>query len=177
MRIAIGGIQHESNTFSSAKTTFADFGVQRGAEILDEWGPSQHEMGGFIEGASRFGFEIYPTLMAVAMPAGAVTNDALDRLTAELIDRIKAAPPLDAVLLALHGAQSALLPRGIKAAEEHLRRCRSAEAMSWLMLALDAHGEKPDRGQAPAPPCRTVQDHALAVLAKAAGAGRNLFLG
>jgi hypothetical protein len=80
-------------------------------------------------------------------------------------------------LLALHGAQSAQLPSAIKAAEEHLRRCRSAEAMSWLMLALAANGQKPDRGQAPAPPCRTVQDEALAVLAKAACAGRNLFLG
>ena len=80
-------------------------------------------------------------------------------------------------LLALHGAQSAQLPLAIQAAEEHLRRCRSAEAMSWLTLALEAHGRKPDRGQTPAPPCRTVQDEALAVLAKAACAGRNLFLG
>jgi microcystin degradation protein MlrC len=142
MRIAIGGIQHESNTFSSAKTTFADFGVQRGAEILAEWGPSQHEMGGFIEGGSRFGFEIYPTLMAVAMPAGAVTNDALDRLTSELIDRIKSAPPLDAVLLALHGAMvNESFPDGDA---EVVRRVRAALGPAFpLVVTHDFHGNIP----------------------------------
>jgi len=142
MRIAIGGIQHESNTFSSAKTTYSDFGVQRGAEILTEWGLSQHEMGGYIEGGSKFGFEICPTLMAVAMPAGAVTNDALDRLTSELIDRIKAAMPLDAVLLAQHGAMvNESFPDGDA---EVVRRVRGALGPGFpLVVTLDFHGNIP----------------------------------
>ena len=142
MRIAIGGIMHESNTFSSVPTTLADFSVQRGAEILTEWGQSQHEMGGFIEGASRFGFEIYPTLMTGATPAGPVTDDALDHLVGELIDRIKAAPPLDAVLLALHGAMVVeSFPDGDA---EVLRRVRAALGPAFpLVVTHDFHGNIP----------------------------------
>jgi microcystin degradation protein MlrC len=141
-RIAIGGILHESNTFSSVPTTLADFGVQRGAEILAEWENSQHEMGGFIEGGLRFGFEIYPTLMAAATPAGPVTDDALDRLTAELIDRLKAAPPLQAVLLALHGAMvTESFPAGDA---EVLRRVRAALGPAFpLVVTHDFHGNIP----------------------------------
>ncbi len=80
-------------------------------------------------------------------------------------------------LLALHGARSPRLPQAIHAAQEHLQRCRSAEAMSWLMLGLAAHGQKPSRGSLQPPPCRTVQDQALSILADAACKGRNLFLG
>ena len=35
-RIAVGGIRHETNTFSSLRTTLEDFHVRRGQEILDD---------------------------------------------------------------------------------------------------------------------------------------------
>ena len=105
--IAIGGIQHESNSFSTAKTTVADFERQsltRGDAVISTWARAQHEVGGFIEGAERFGFDLHPTLFTVATPSGPVTAEAFETLTAELIERIQAAPPLDGMLLALHGA-------------------------------------------------------------------------
>src|SRR5512135_2416570 len=105
MRIAIGGFLHESNTFSSVKTTYADFesgSLTRGDGIFRQWEQSKHEVGGFIAGARRFGFDLYPTLVAQATPSGPVTDDALERITRELIGRMQAAPETDGLLLALH---------------------------------------------------------------------------
>lgn len=104
--IAIGGIQHESNSFSTAKTTVADFernNLTRGADIVQAWQESKHEVGGYIEGAAGYDFDLHPTLFAVATPSGPVTSEAFETLTGELVERIRSAP-LDGMLLALHGA-------------------------------------------------------------------------
>jgi microcystin degradation protein MlrC len=109
-RIAIAGILHESNTFAATQTTYADFersGLTRGEQIIEQWAPSTHEVGGFIEGAARYQFDMYPAIVAQATPFGVVTDDALDCLTGELIERLTAAPKLDGLLLALHGAMVA----------------------------------------------------------------------
>ena len=105
--IAIGGIQHESNSFSTAKTTVADFernNLTRGADIVPAWRESKHEVGGYIEGAAGYDFDLHPTLFAVATPSGPVASEAFETLTGELVERIRSAPPLDGLLLALHGA-------------------------------------------------------------------------
>ncbi|MEO6811012.1 MAG: M81 family metallopeptidase [Isosphaeraceae bacterium] len=110
MRIAIGGLMHESNTFAGARTDYAAFeagGLEEGSGIQTRWGEAHHEVGGFLEGAGRFGFEPIPTLMAWATPAGPVSADAYAELTDRLLKSLRAAGPVDAVLLALHGAMVA----------------------------------------------------------------------
>ncbi len=103
--IAIGGIMHESNTFSDTPTDFDAFHTSLGDEIVDAWADTHHEMGGFIHGAAHHGNRRYPTLMASATPAGRVTDAAFDRLTDLLIQRLNvSAPKYDGLLLALHGA-------------------------------------------------------------------------
>jgi microcystin degradation protein MlrC len=104
MRIAVGGIQHESNTFSSVPTDRAAFRVDTGEALIEAWGPSHHEMGGYLTGAERFGFTPVPTLLALATPSGPVTAAARDELVGALLDRLRAAGPVDGLLLALHGA-------------------------------------------------------------------------
>lgn len=106
MRIAIGGILHESNTFADKPTGLEEFRIRchHGEEILTWWRGTHHEMAGFIEGAERFGFTPYPTLMTGATPGGTVTAEAFETLTGELIAALRAAPPLDGMLLAVHGA-------------------------------------------------------------------------
>ena len=105
--VAIGGIQHESNSFSAAKTTVADFernSLTRGEDIVACWEDSKHEVGGMIQGAREFGFDLYPTLFGIATPSGPVTAEAFEALSAELIEKIRSAPRLHGMLLALHGA-------------------------------------------------------------------------
>ena len=107
MRIAIGSIIHESNTFNPNPTTLADFTVEHGAALLERWRDAHNEVGGFIAGASAYA-EILPTLVAIAVPAGPVTRAAFETLTDALVAGFVAALPLDGVLLALHGAMVAV---------------------------------------------------------------------
>src|SRR5690349_6402511 len=110
VRIAIGGLMHESNTFATGLTGFAAFeagGLETGDGIFARWGQAHHEVGGFFESAAHCGFEVVPTLMAWATPSGPVSAEAYGDLTDRLIGAIEEAGPVDAVLLALHGAMVA----------------------------------------------------------------------
>lgn len=110
VRIAVGGLMHESNTFAASPTGLAAFvtgGLETGDGIAARWGEAHHEVGGFFLGATELGFEAVPTLMAWATPAGPLTAEAYAELTERLVRAIDAAGPVDAVLLALHGAMVA----------------------------------------------------------------------
>lgn len=102
--IAIGGIMHESNTFSSVATGFDAFSQSIGDNLIDEWKDTHHEMGGFIEWMVDQNYSMHPILMASATPAGPVTDSAFKQLTNFLIDQLKSIPDLNGILLALHGA-------------------------------------------------------------------------
>ena len=104
MRIAIGGIMHESNTFSPTPTALEDFKVQRGDEIITWWNNTHHEIGGFIEGGGKFDYEPVPLLVANATPSGKVTAAAFEKLVTEFIERLQSIGDVDGLLLALHGA-------------------------------------------------------------------------
>ncbi len=102
--IAIGGIMHESNTFSDTRTDYGAFSQTFARYLIDAWSETHHEMAGFIQGSTAYDYTAYPTLMASATPAGPVTDDAFDRLTDMLIQHLKSVPKCDGLLLALHGA-------------------------------------------------------------------------
>ncbi|MBI3667872.1 MAG: M81 family metallopeptidase [Acidobacteria bacterium] len=140
-RVAIGGILHESNSFSTLATDRAAFersNLKTGDAILAEWGESQHEVGGFIAGARKFGLEIYPALVAEATPAGPVTDAALNSLTDQLAARLRAAPQLDGLLLALHGAM--VTEKFPHADAEIVRRLRQAMGPNFpIVVTHDFH--------------------------------------
>ena len=146
MRIAVGGIMHESNTFVRLPTDLAAFAARcdSGEALVDRWRETHHEMAGFIAGAERFGYELYPTLMASATPAGAVTADAFETLTGELVDRIRTGPAIDGMLLACHGAMvSDPYPDGDG---EIIRRVRAALPPDLpLVVTLDFHANISDK--------------------------------
>ena len=136
--IAIGGIMHESNTFSETPTDFAAFSQVHASNILKTWGEAHHEIGGFIQGATAYGYTAYPMVMTSAIPAGRVTDDAFDRLTGMLIQHLKAAPKHEGLLLALHGAMVVeSYPDGDG---EVLRRLRDAFGQDFpIVVTLDQH--------------------------------------
>lgn len=140
-RIAVGGILHESNTFSANLTDLDDFrgrSLRRGEAIREEYARSQHEIGGFIEGAARLELKLVYTLVGNATPAGPVTDRAFDSLTSELIDRLKQAGPLDGILLALHGAM--VVESHPDGDAEVLRRLRAALGDRLpIVVTNDAH--------------------------------------
>ncbi|RKU26350.1 MlrC domain protein [Candidatus Poribacteria bacterium] len=102
--IAIGGIMHESNTFSTVPTDIDAFSQSIGENLIHKWKDTHHEMGGFIEYMMDQKYSMHPTLMASATPAGTVTDSAFEQLTNNLINKLKSIPNLNGILLALHGA-------------------------------------------------------------------------
>jgi microcystin degradation protein MlrC len=151
MRVLIGGIMHESNTFSSQKTTrrqFEEGSLTEGAGLVGVWRDAHHEVGGFLEGAEKFGFEAIPATMAWATPGGPVDDEVIDEVVDRLIDDYKRERP-DGVLLALHGAM--VTPTHADADGDVLRRIRAAIGPDVPLAAtLDFHGNVSDMAVAQA---------------------------
>ncbi|WP_373650225.1 M81 family metallopeptidase [Schlesneria sp. DSM 10557] len=112
MRIAVGGISHETSSFAKVPTRIADFaegfGLFRGPEVIQRFTGSNICTGGFIEAAETHGFEIVPLLWGFAYPSGLIVREDYEALKQEFLDRLRAAEmeggPVDGVLLDLHGA-------------------------------------------------------------------------
>lgn len=128
--IGVAGISHESNSFSSRKTNLEDFEAVLGESLQDRekkffaFSNSKTTSAGYIEGAKRFGLDLYPALLVRAIPQGPVTDHAFETLMKEMISQLKAAPKLDGILLSLHGAMVVeSFPSGD---EEIVRRVREA---------------------------------------------------
>ena len=106
MRVAIGGIEHETNTYATSSmgpTTLQRFATLRGDEFARTAG-TRTTLGGFADAAERVGCELVPTLWAMAGPSGTIERATYDALRSELLDRLSDAGPVDAVVLSLHGA-------------------------------------------------------------------------
>lgn len=114
MRIATGGISHETSTFAPTPTTLRDFetgfGFFRGHALIDRFRGTNTCTGGFIASADRHGFELAPLLWTFAYPGGLIPRADYDALKGEFIDRLERTRrdgPVDGVLLDLHGAMVA----------------------------------------------------------------------
>jgi microcystin degradation protein MlrC len=111
MRIAIGQLWQETNTFNPVPTTrrdFERFGVLRGEEIVARMADI-NELGGFIQSLREWPErpEIVGLVRLPAWPAGRVTAETFCWLRDELLTSLRHALPVDGVLLALHGAMAA----------------------------------------------------------------------
>jgi microcystin degradation protein MlrC len=111
MRIAIGQLWQETNTFNPLPTTrrdFERFGVMRGADLVEKMADT-NELGGFIQSLSDWPErpDIVGLVRLPAWPAGAVTAGTFTWLRDELVTALRHALPLDGVLLALHGSLAA----------------------------------------------------------------------
>jgi microcystin degradation protein MlrC len=141
MRIAVGGFLHESNTFAPLPADLARFregSLTYGPSLVPVWQQAHHELGGFVEGAERFGFELVPLAAGWATPAGPVTDEFYEHFTDALVTGLRMWEP-DGVLIALHGAM--VTPRFPDADAETLRRIRAAVGAGVpVVCTLDLHG-------------------------------------
>ena len=140
MRVAVGGIMHESNTFAGVPTDrrrFEEGSLTRGQSIGPVWREAHHELGGFLAGAEAEGLEVIPTVMAWATPSGPVADEVLDEVVAEITVETRRGAA-DGLLLALHGAM--VTPGHPDADGEVLRRLREALGPTLPIIAtLDFH--------------------------------------
>jgi microcystin degradation protein MlrC len=142
MRIAIGRVSHETNTFRPGVTDVSAFQAmawERGDEILAAHRGVRDDLGGMIAGAERLGVEVAPTFSTTAEPSATIARDAYETIRDELFAAIRAAGPVDAICLALHGAGSA---EGIDDVEGtllgELRAVVGKEVP--IVVTLDLHG-------------------------------------
>ncbi len=141
-RVAIGGILHETHTFMEGKTTLADFAAQSlhyGEDLLSSLRQSRSGIGGMIDRALEYNWQLLPTLYAAALPAGTVTEQAYRKLLSELRSRLARHKPLDGVLLALHGAMVAEGALDVEADIVAQARAIVGDAVPIVVL-LDMHG-------------------------------------
>ena len=126
MRVLIGSLIQESNTFSPLRSNIEFF--LAGCLLTDEasltgMADTRTELGGFITECRHLQFEIVPTIAAWAASGGPLVQRDFEILTAQLFARVRAAGPVDGVLLALHGAL---------VAEDH------QDADGWILEQLRA---------------------------------------
>src|SRR5487761_1580343 len=103
-RLMIGGVEHETNQDGTAPTVLDDFLVSRGDDDFDGVNAGRTYVRGMFDAAQALGADIVGVQHAIALPSGTIDGDAYQQLKVELIARIRAALPLDAIALALHGA-------------------------------------------------------------------------
>src|SRR5947209_1434341 len=109
-RVLAARIMHETNTFSRVRTDMPAFranGFFLGNEIPDAYRGTRSAMGGSLEAAEKFGWNLIHPISASANPSGIVTREAFDELCDTLIGAARAQGPIDGALLHFHGAMVA----------------------------------------------------------------------
>ena len=110
-RIAIGGMQHETNTFAPSRADYAAFeaggawpGARYGEAVFAAVEGANIPAAGAIEALRAQGHELAATAWAAASPSAHVTTDAFERIVGGLISELNKQLPVDGVYLDLHGA-------------------------------------------------------------------------
>jgi microcystin degradation protein MlrC len=143
--IAVGGFQHETNTFAPHLAPWEAF------ERADSWpaftsGEALFEtmqglnipLPGFIERAARDGHDLRPLCWCSAEPSSYVTRDAFERVADLICDSLGELKSLDAVYLDLHGAM--VTEHHEDGEGELLRRVRDVVGPSVpVVISLDLH--------------------------------------
>ena len=144
-RIAVGGFQHETNTFAPLHATLADFeqadawpGLTEGNPLFEAVKGINLPAAGFIDEARSLAHELVPLLWCSAQPSAHVTRDAFEKICQRMLAKLADALPVDAVYLDLHGA---MVAEHIEDADgEVLARVRQLVGNSIPVVAsLDFH--------------------------------------
>src|SRR5215469_4895505 len=106
MRVFFAGLATETNSFSSIPTSEAAFalGQRRGEAVFGDRGMYGEMARALRELVDAEGGQVSPGLFAFAQPAAPTVQSVYERLRDALLDDLKAAMPVDMVLLFLHGA-------------------------------------------------------------------------
>jgi len=137
VNVAIASILQESNTFSPIMTLYEDFSPVFGHEAFVRHNGKLTEMGGFIDVLTKAGVEIKPLCAAWAITANRIDRAGYMRLTAAFDRHLRRARP-DALLLAMHGAQTAVGEDDVEGAV--LQRVRDRLGPDKpIVVTLDLH--------------------------------------
>ena len=107
--ILIAECKQESSSFNPLRSQYADFQIRQGDAVLALHAGVRSEVAG---ACSVFradpDIRLIPTYSARSITSGGpVAAGAFERIACEFLDALRAAPPVDAVYFALHGAMEA----------------------------------------------------------------------
>jgi len=142
MRIAMGVMRHETNTFSPLPTPLAKFSAgadgdepMHGQQAIDAYAGTNSPMAAYLDIAREANAEIDLAVAGNANPSGKVTDAAFDYMTGRICDAV--ARGCDAIMLDLHGA---MVSESFDDAEgELLRRIREIAPDTPMAVSLDFH--------------------------------------
>jgi microcystin degradation protein MlrC len=105
MRLVLGMLKHETNTFSPLRTDWArfqDWGAFTGEAARKAFETTAMPLGAYMKLARERGADFTIPMAAEAMPSGPVERDAYERMAGAICEEV--AKGCDGVLLDLHGA-------------------------------------------------------------------------
>lgn len=142
LRIAVGTLFQESNTFTGTRTELSDFEallLRTGGPVDDLYGGTS-EVAGILATVQQADALVVPLLFARASPGGRLSSSCWDALQTRLLGCLADAGDVNAVVLALHGAMAVddmLDPEG--ALLTSIRRLVGPEVPVVASLDLHAH--------------------------------------
>jgi microcystin degradation protein MlrC len=140
MKIVVGGIVQETNTFSPILTKIQDFKdifILYGKEVIEDLADKNIEYAGIIKASKDFGFKIIPAIACNAWPSGKLEKGTYIKLRDELIKRVDDVKDYDAVILVLHGSMAA---EGFDDTEGNLlKMLREVVKEKPIITTLDLH--------------------------------------
>ena len=92
-RIAVGGFQHETNTFAPTRAAWDDFaradawpGFVRGPELIEAVKGYNIPIAGAVERLQALGHDIVPLCWCSAPPSSYVEREAYERVAGAILD-------------------------------------------------------------------------------------------
>ncbi|MBA8880980.1 M81 family metallopeptidase [Phyllobacterium myrsinacearum] len=107
MKLFIAGLDTETNTFSPIPTGYEAFRenlIAHGDATSKPLNCCSSQLHVWTNAASARGWNVVESLCAVAEPGGTTTRATYEAFRDEILNDLRAAMPVDGVLLALHGA-------------------------------------------------------------------------
>jgi microcystin degradation protein MlrC len=145
VRIAVGGIVHETNTMAHPQTGLHEFRANHlySADEIAELADTNSIIGGALAAIEADGnIELVPMMSGSAIPGGTVARDAFEYIVGDICTTLER-EPVDAVVLDLHGA---MVVDGFPGGDgEVARRVRAIVGPDVPVLAtLDLHANIDD---------------------------------
>jgi len=142
MRIAVGGIEHESSSLLPDETPLATFLKPEwyfdSADLAESRGETNTVVDGYIRALRQHPVEIVPLILTHGGAGGQVSLETHATLCERLLEPLRAAMPVDGILLSLHGGYSV---QGIDDGDgDVLRRVRQLVGPDLpIMVVHDMH--------------------------------------
>src|ERR1700738_281018 len=144
-RIAVGGFQHETNTFAPLTASWADFEradawppFVRGPQLIEAVEGFNIPIAGGVLALQALGHELVPLCWCSAPPSSYVEREAYEKVAGWIVEDLGAQGPVAAVYLDLHGAVGAERMEGGEG--ELMRRVRAVIGERIpLVASLDYH--------------------------------------